>query len=356
MSFGEPGYEERENIKNGMDVAASSGFTDVVLNTNCYPVIEHKSQVEALKQKSVLFATNLHLIAALTKNSNGEELAELYELHEAGVVGFYDYQLPIKNENLIKIALQYVSPFEGLVMSFPLNKNIAGEGLVHEGKTSTEYGIKGIPEMAETIQIKRDLEILRYTGGKLHIPLISSKKSVALIKEAKEEGLAVSCGVSAHHLLFDDSSITNFDANCKVSPVIRTVNDQEALIQGLKDGTIDLITSDHNPINIEHKKIEFQHALSGTIGLESLFVCLVEKIGLELLIDKLTTGPRNVFKLLEIKIEENQKACFTLFTLDESGTFKEDDILSTSKNSMFINEATKGKIRGIYNKGQLITT
>ena len=254
VSFGEPGFEERENINNGLNTAAKSGFTAVAVNPNTQPVIDHKSAVEFLVNKANGAATALYPIGALTKQCNGKDMAELYDMQQSGAIAFGDYNKPVSNDNLMKISLLYAQNFNGLILSFPKNKAIAAEGLANEGENSTKLGLNGIPALAEHLQISRDLFLLEYTGGKLHIPTISTTKSVDLIKAAKKKGLNVTCSVSAHHLSLTDEELGSFDSNNKVTPPLRTTKDCKALIKGVKDGIIDIITSDHNPIDIEHKK------------------------------------------------------------------------------------------------------
>ena len=281
VSFGEPGFEERETIKNGLQVAAKSGFTSIALNANTNPVIDSKSDVEYLIHKAFNTATNLYPIGALTKESKGIEIAELYDMQQSGAIAFGDYNKPIENDNLMKIALLYVQNFDGLVLSFPKNNAIAGDGIANEGINSTKLGLKGIPALAEHLQIARDLFLLEYTGGKLHIPTISTAKSVALIKKAKKEGLQVTCSVAAHHLVLTDNELHGFDSNFKTNPPLRTKEDIKSLQKGIKSGDIDIITSDHNPIDIEHKKVEFSEAKDGLIGLESAFGAVNSVLELE---------------------------------------------------------------------------
>lgn len=353
VSFGEPGYEDRETIANGIEVAAKSGFTQIGLNSNCYPYTDSKSIVNFLKTKAVGTAVNIYPIGSLTKKSEGTEIAELYDMQQAGAIAFNDYKKGTKSANLIKIALQYTQSFGGLVMSYPNNCNIAGEGLVNEGINSTRLGLKGTPALAEELQVSRDLFLLEYTGGKLHIPTISTQKSVSLIKEAKAKGLNITCSVSADHLTITDDELASFDANYKIAPPLRTQQDVNALIEGLKDGTIDFITSDHDPIDIENKKLEFSHAIDGTIGLESLFVSLQDILGLDLLIEKITTAPQTIFGLSNSTIAEGEKANLSLFTTKGTKTFTEEDILSTSTNSAYIGKKATGKVYGTYNNGIL---
>jgi len=354
VSFGEPGYEERENLSNGLDTAAKSGFTEVAVNSNTNPYLDTKASIAYLKNLSALKATNLYPIASLTRNSKGIEMAELYDMKAAGAVAFGDYNKAIENDNLMKVALQYAQNFDGLVLSFPLNNAIGGEGIAHEGLNSTLLGLKGIPGLAEEMQITRDISLLEYTGGKLHIPTVSSKKSVELIREAKKKNLKVTCSVTTHHLTLTDLELKGFNGNTKVLPPLRAEEDRLALIEGVKDGTIDCITSDHNPIDIENKKVEFNNAEFGTIGLENLFGSLQTVLETETIIDALTTGPKAVFGIDQETIEEGKPANISLFTDTNETTFALKDILSTSKNSIFLDKKVKGKAYGIYAKGQLV--
>ncbi len=354
VSFGEPGFEERETIENGLLTAAKSGFTAVAITCNTNPVIDTKSDVEFLINKGASSNVDIFPIAALSKGSTGNEMAELYDMQQSGAIAFGDYNKPISNDNLLKVALQYAQNFDGLILSFPKNIAIAGEGIVNEGINSTSLGLKGAPALAEHLQIARDLFLLEYTGGKLHIPTISTATSVQLIKEAKKKGLNVSCSVSAHHLILTDDALSEFDSNVKVNPPLRTKSDTKALLKGLKDGTIDMITSDHNPIDIENKKLEFSLALDGTIGLESLFGAVNSVLDTETLVEKLTIGPKSVFGLETATIKKGIKANITLFDPEESYIFDEDHIHSTSKNSAFIGKTLKGKVYGIYANNQLV--
>ena len=344
VSLGEPGYEERETIENGLSVAAKSGFTRVAVNPNTKPITDSKSAVEYLIHKATNKAVTLHPI----------EMAELYDMQQSGAIAFGDYKKPVENDNLLKIALLYAQNFDGLVLSFPKNKKIAGEGVAHEGVNATRLGLKGIPALAEEIQIARDLFLLEYTGGKLHIPTISTKKSVALIKAAKNKGLNVTCSTAVHNLLLTDEKLIGFDARVKVNPPLRTEEDRLALIEGVKNGTIDIITSDHNPIDIEEKKVEFSIAKDGTIGLETAFGALNSIFDLETITKCLSTNPKSIFGIDNTSITIDSKAELTLFTPESEVFFNENDIQSTSKNSIFIGEKLKGKAYGIYANQQLI--
>ncbi|WP_299324830.1 dihydroorotase family protein [uncultured Maribacter sp.] len=353
VSFGEPGYEERETIENGLLTAAKSGFTDVILNTSSYPKPDSASDIVYLKSAAKDQLTGLHPLGNLTVKGDGEILAELYDMKNAGALGFYDYKHPMENANLLKIALQYAQNFDGLVFSFPLDKSISGKGIVNEGITSTKLGLKGIPTLAEELQIARDLFILEYTGGKLFIPTISTASSVKLIGDAKKKGLQVFCSVAAHNLVITDSALEDFDTQYKVMPPLRTAADIKALQKGVKNGTIDFVTSDHTPLNVELKHVEFDNADFGTIGLESTFGMLNELLGVEDSIELLTKG-RSVFGMKEPELKVGQPANLSLFTTDDAYEFSEDQIFSSSKNSIAIGKPMKGKVIGSIANNQLV--
>lgn len=347
VSFGEPGFEERETIKSGLDTASKSGFTAVGLNPNTNPILDNQALINFVRQKANGHTTKLYPIAAMTKNSDTHNLAELFDMKNAGAVAFGDYKKSIENANVLKLALQYVQDFNGLVIAFSQDKNIKGSGIANEGETSTRLGMKGIPNLSEDLQVARNLLILEYTGGRLHIPTISTKKSVELIKEAKAKGLNVTCSVSVHNLFFTDEVLKGFDTNYKVNPPIRSKEDVQALVKGVKNGTIDMITSDHNPLDIEHKKLEFDKATDGVIGLESAFGALNSILPLETTIERLTF-PKSIFGIENHPLEVGQQANLTLFNPEFTYTFSEkENIFSKSKNSPFIGQKLKGKVYGI---------
>jgi len=353
VSLGEPGYEDRETIKNGLEVAAKSGFSGIALQPNSYPIIDNQSQVLFVKSKAQEAATELFPIGALTKESEGKDMAELYDMKNAGAIAFGDYNRSLSNANLLKIALQYTQDFDGLVIAFAQDDKIKGNGVANEGIVSTRLGLKGIPNLAEEIEVARNLFLLEYTGGKLHIPTISTAKSVTLIQEAKAKGLQVSCSVAVHHLVLNDEKLEEFDTRYKVTPPLRSEADRLALIEGVKNGIIDTITSDHNPIDIEHKKMDFDTAKNGTIGLESAFGALLTILPVETVVEKLTSG-RALFGLKTPSIIEGTPANLCLFNPDGKSTFTSDKILSKSKNSAFIGSEIKGEVYGILNQNQLI--
>jgi dihydroorotase len=283
----------------------------------------------------------------------GIDLAELFDMKNEGAISFYDYKNPIANANLLKIALQYTQNFDGLIQSFPFEKSVAKNGMVNEEVASTRLGLKGIPALSEELQLIRDLYILEYTGGKLHIPTISTKKSVELIRQAKKKGLQVSCSVAIFNLVLTDEVLEDFNTNYKLLPPLRTNEDRKALLKGLKDGTIDGVTSDHNPIDVEHKKTEFDHAHFGSIGLESCFCALNSVLGVEDSVMALT-GLKKTFQIPSASLKEGNSAEITLFNPEGTIDFSEAAIFSTSKNAALLGKKLKGTVYGIFSKNQFV--
>ena len=353
VSFGEPGYEDRETIENGLQVAAKSGFTAVALQPNSNPTIDNQSQVRFVLDRAKHQATTLYPIGALTKGSEGTDLAELFDMKNAGAIAFGDYKKALQNANLQKIALQYVQDFDGMLIAFCQDSTLKGSGIANEGAISTKLGLKGIPALAEELHVARNLFLLEYTGGKMHIPTISTQGSIQLIKEAKAKGLQVTCSVAVHNLVFNDEMLMGFDSRYKVLPPLREEATRKALIAAVSDGTIDCITSDHNPLDIEHKKLEFDLAKDGTIGLESAFSALLTVLPFEVVIDKLTAN-KLIFKIENASIAIGNKADISLFTTTDNWIFEKENILSKSKNSAFLGQKMQGKAVGIYNNRQLI--
>ena len=352
VCFGEPGLEEREILSNGAKTAALSGFTDVILNAETDPNLDTKADINYITSKSSEFIINIHPTGCLTKEAKSEKLADLFEMHKSGAIGFYDFKKPLNNPNLLKIALQYVQGFDGLIFSFPFEKSICYDGQIHEGLISTNYGLEGIPALSEEIMLERDLKILEYTGGKMHVPCISTKESVELIKEAKKNNINVTCSVSINNLFFNDEKLKNFDTRFKVLPPIRSEVHRKALLKGLDDGIIDFVTSDHTPIDIDNKKTDFVNSLFGSTGLESFFGALNSLFSTEKSIDILTKN-KNIFGIAENKIEEGEVANLTLFDPNYKYTFTKEHITSKSKNSCFINSDLTGKSFGIISNNSI---
>lgn len=350
--FGEPGFETTETIENGLKVAAKSGFTDVFVHSNTNPALDNQAVIQFVKSKAQNSVSNLHLVGSLTKNSEGIDLAELFDMKNAGVVAFGDYKKSMSNANLLKIAFQYVENFDGILFVQPMNKDIKGKGFVNEGEVSTKLGLKGIPAMAEEIEIERNIALLDYTKGKLHIPTITTKKSVELIAKAQAKGLQITCGVSVNNLVLTDEELVDFNSNTKIYPPLRTETDRKALLEGVLNNTISVITSDHCPVNIEQKQLEYDLADFGSIGLESTFGALQTVLPTDVIIEKFTAA-KSHFNIENNSISEGNKANMTLFNPNEDWTFTKENILSFSKNSIMIGKKMKGKVYGIITNNKM---
>ncbi|MEN8817038.1 MAG: dihydroorotase [Nonlabens sp.] len=353
VSLGEPGFEERQTLENGVKAAAAGGFTTIMLNPNNQPNPQDQSGIKYLKNVTANQAVTVLPVGSFSLDQKGEHLAELYDMQRAGAVSFYDYKHEITNANLLKVGLQYTSSFNGVVQSFPQNKDIAGKGMVNEDIIGTNLGLKSMPSLAEELQIARDLRIANYTKGRLHIPTVSTNEGLNLIKKYKETAQNVTCSVSIHHLTMSSNELESFDANFKVQPPLRDEEEMKQLYKHLSSGIIDVVTSDHIPLTIEHKDLEFDRATSGTIGLESAFGALHNLIELEKTIELLTNG-YHVFHQNRPTIEEGQFANLTLFEPETSYTFEQKHIVSTSKNSAFLGKQMKGKVIGIINNKKAI--
>ena len=353
VCFGEPGLEEREDLENGIKSAGLSGFTDIVLNSETLPILDSKADISYIKSKTQNSVVSVHPLGALSKKSDSEELADLKEMYDVGCIGFNDFKKAIKNPNLLKTALQYVQHFDGLILSFPIEDSISKNAQVHEGEVSTKYGIKGFPPVSEEIAVYRDLKILEYTDGKLLIPTISTAGSVKLIKEAKSKGLKVWCSVSINNLFFNDDKLKDFDTRFKVMPPIRDEKTRKELIKYVNDGSIDLVTCDHCPIDIDNKKTDFENSFFGSTGLESSFGALNSLFDLNKTIKILTSG-YDTFSINKPSLSVGSTAKLTLFNPDIKYTFSKSNILSKSKNSSFIDSKLKGKAYGIVSNSKIL--
>ncbi len=356
VNFCDPGYEHRENLKTGSQAAIKGGFTGVMLMPNTSPKIDNKSTLEYILNKNNDNILDIFPAANLTKNQEGNEIVEMHDLSRAGCLAFTDDKHSIKNNNVLKIALLYSKDCNSLIMNFPYDNQISKDGCMNEGIISTNLGLKGIPTLSEEIMLDRDINLCKYTNGKLHISYLSAKNSISKIKKAKKEGLHVSCDVALHNLILTDSQVNNFDTRYKVLPPLRTQNDNNSLINGLKNDTIDIITCDHTPFEEERKKIEFSNAAYGIIGLESGFglLCkhIVPKIGINKLIEKISINPRKLLGIKIPSIENKNTANITLFDTDNEWIFSKDDVKSQSSNSPFLGEKLIGKPIAIYNNGK----
>ena len=291
-------------------------------------------------------------MAAITMDTQGESITEMIDLHEAGAIAFTDGENTSWHTDVLLKALIYVQKFKGLIINRPEDKMLTRFGDMHEGVTSTMLGLKGMPSLAEELAIKRDLDILEYTGGKIHFSCISTSGSVNLIKEAKKKGLQVTCDVNVHHLIFDDTMLTDFDTNYKSNPPFRNKKDQKALINGIKDGIIDAIVSGHQPQDAENKNLEFDQAAFGLIGLQTFipaFFMIQEQLEMVDVIKLISHNPRKILGLEPVSIVENATANMTLIDPKEEWIFDDKTNKSKSRNSPFFEKSLKGKVKAVFN-------
>jgi len=292
-------------------------------------------------------------MGTVTKGKKGEELAEMYDMSQSGAVAFYDGKDPIKNAGVLSRALLYSKNFNGLVLSFPYDNSISPNGQVNEGIESTKLGMEGIPSLSEEIQISRDLYLAAYNNSKIHFSAISCRSSVPMIMEAKANELQVSAGVPIHNLILTDKDTEDFDSNYKVIPPLRTKEDHEALIEGLKAGIIDVITSDHTPQDPESKVVEFGNADFGIIGTQTAFPLAVthlsKALGLEGIVTKMSINPRTILQLEIPIIDKGFEANLTLFNPNEKWVFTKENNQSVSENSPFFDMELNCKVIGAIN-------
>ncbi len=354
--FCDPGYEYKENIETGANAAAAGGFTQVFTLPNTKPVIDSKSQVEYINQQSKTLPIHLHALGAITKNIEGKDLAEMYDMKNSGAIAFTDGLHPVQSPGLFLKALQYVKAFDGVLIQVPIDNSIGSGGLINEGIISTRLGLPGIPALAEEVMLKRDLELLKYTQSKLHVTGISTAKSLQLIKEAKAEGMHITCSVTPYHLFFCDEDLQTYDTNLKVNPPLRSKSDMLALRDGVLDGTIDCITSHHLPQDWDNKTCEFEYAKNGMTGLETSFAVvnhLLPELSIEKMVCLFSLNARSIFQVPVSQINTGAKAELTFFSREKLTYLTKQQLKTKSPNSPFLERELKGKVWGIFNKGQL---
>lgn len=353
--FGEPGNEHRETIESGTKAAAAGGFTDVMLMPNTYPVVSSKAQVEFLMQRSYNSPVHIHPIGAITKHAEGNELSEMYDMYTSGAVAFSDGKKPVQQAGILLKAMQYALAKDAIIIQLPDDRSISSGGLMNEGISSTQFGLPGIPCIAEEIMIARDLSLLQYTGSGLHITGVSSKKGLALINQSKKEGNSVTCSVTPYHLTFCDEDLENYNTHLKVNPPLRTREDMQAMQAALINGDIDCVASHHIPQCADDKICEFEYAKNGMITLQTVFGT-VNRImnNTEALVKMLSENCRRIFSIEIPVIAEGEKACLTIFDPAKEYIFDEKDIFSKSKNTPFAGTMMKGKVIGIINKNQIL--
>ena len=348
-NFCDPGYEYKENLKSGVHVAINSGFLDVLITPNTNPIIQTKADVSYIQEKSLNNFCKIHPSAAISKNFNGKDLNDIIDLHNSGVKAFTNSYSCKESSEMIMNSLLYLNQIDNLLITKPKDRSFS-DGVVNNGYYSNTVGLKGIPRISESIAVERDLSILEYVGGKIHFSGISTKESVSIIRDAKTKKLNVTCDVPIHNLILDDSNVVSFDPNYKVDPPLRTKDDIDALIDGVNDGTIDIIASHHEPQDIDTKKCEFEKANFGVISLQTFFSNIVQlsrKIPLENLIKTFSTNPKKILGVETYSVVEGSKASFTVFDPDGSWDYNENSNLSKSINSPWLNWSLKGKVKAV---------
>jgi dihydroorotase len=355
VNIGEPGYETKEDVATGTAAAAEGGFTGIAVHPNTNPSIQSRAEVSLLVNAAKGNLVDVHPIGAISKKREGNELAELYDMKINGALAFCDGNRSVQQAGLMGRALLYSKGFEGLIISFAQDESIAGGNQMNEGIMSTYLGMKGIPNLAESLMVSRDLYLAEYNEAPIHFTTISTAESVELIKKAKAKGLKVTCDVAAHNLIFTDDYVEGFDSNYKVSPPLRTKKDVKALLKGLKEGVIDAVVSQHTPQEIEFKDVEFQIAKNGISGLQTVLPLLI-KAGLsdEQIVDKLVIGSRKVVRLDIPILERGTKANLVVFNRNEKWTFDEKSNKSKGKNNPLFGSELVGKVKLVVNNNQLI--
>ena len=355
----EPGREDEETIESGCAAAMAGGFTAVASMPNTEPPCDNQEVVRFIKKKSETELVEVFPIAAITKGRKGDEITEMADILRAGAVAFSDDGSSVPSSSVMRSALEYAAMYDAPIIDHCEDHHLFSGGHIHEGEMSTRLGLPGIPSIAETITIARDIELARFTGARIHIAHISTERSVELVRRAKEEGVRITCEVTPHHLILTDKELVNYDTDLKVNPPLRTQADVEALRKALMDGTIDAIASDHAPHSIEEKDVEFDAAPFGMIGLETMLGLIItkivgEKVGsLKEMLSKMAVAPRKILNIPVPSIKAGEKANLTIFNSEEQWTVDRFAFRSQSRNSPFHGWTLKGKVTGVINDNKM---
>jgi dihydroorotase len=352
-NIGELGLETKEDLHTGTQAAAAGGFTGVALMPNTQPPIHSKAEIEYLMNRAKNNLVDFYPLGAISHKREGKDLAEMYDMYQSGAKAFTDGNRPVQDAGLMERALLYTKGFDALVLSYPEDTAIAGKAKVHEGEVSTLLGMKGIPSLAEELMVARDLYLAEYTESKIHFSTISTERSVDLIREAKKKGLRVTCDVAVHHLLLTDEALMGFDSQYKVKPPLRTQKDVEALLKGLKDGTVDAVVSQHTPHEVEFKNVEFEVAEFGMISLQTAFATALEAgLSLDTIVEKMAVNPRKILNVDVPVIAEGQEANLVVLDKDAEWIYDKFNNKSKSYNSPFIGKKLKGSVLLTYNNNK----
>lgn len=353
---GDPGLEHKEDIASLVRAAAAGGFTEVAVLPNTHPAVQTKNEIAYLTQGNANRLVQIHALANVTKNGKGEELTEMIDLHEAGAIAFTDGLKSVWHTDIFLKSLQYLQKFDGLLIDHPEDNWLNLFGQMHEGEVSTSLGLKGMPRLAEEVAVRKNLELLGYAGGRLHFSKVSTAKTIEMVRAAKKKGLNITCDITSYQPLMEDNLLVDFDTNYKLNPPLREKSDNEALIKGLNDGTIDVLTSGHLPQDEESKMVEFDMAEFGITNLQtfaSQLALLSKSVDMEDLIAKVTVAPRQILKMEVPIIEEDSKANLTLFDPSAEWTFDASQNFSKSKNSPWLGQVLKGKAVAVFNNGKM---
>jgi dihydroorotase len=357
VHFCDPGLEFKETIETGIAAAAQGGFTEVMVLPNTKPVVDGKSQVEYILQKSKNKVVTVYPLGAVTKQAEGKELAEMYDMKAAGAIAFTDGLHPVQSAGLLLKALQYIRAFNGVLLQIPEDKTIGTYGLMNEGIVSTQLGLPGKPVLAEEISVARDIKLTKYAESRLHFTGVTSPKSVEYINRGKQGGTNVTCSVTPAHLYFTDEDLRSYDTNLKLFPPLRTSNERDALRNAIINGEVDCISTHHQPHEYDSKVCEFQEAKIGMIGLESCFgavsASLDNRLTPERWVELISINPRKISGLGIPSVEEGAKANVTIFDPEATYTFNEQHICSKSRNSAFVGKELKGKVLAVINNNQI---